>query len=65
MAQVAKLSEVVALGAEMVEKALQYALSHLARPVVIPGAKSPTQAGANAAAGGAELSMEECERLRI
>jgi len=44
---------------------LQYALSHPARPVVIPGAKSPTQAGANAAAGGAELSMEECERLRI
>ena len=65
VAQVAKLSEVVAPGAEMVEKALQYALSHPARPVVIPGAKSPTQAGANAAAGGAELSMEECERLRI
>jgi hypothetical protein len=49
----------------MVEKALQCALSDPVRPVVISGAKSPIEAGANAAAGGAESSMDECERLRI
>ena len=65
VAQVAALAQVVAPGAEMVEKALRYALSHPALPVVIPGAKSPAQASANAAAGAAELAADECERLRI
>ena len=65
VAQVAQLAKVVAPGAEMVNKALQYALSHPAQPVVIPGAKSPAQASANAAAGDAELSQQECEGLRI
>ncbi len=59
------MAKIVAPGDEMVAKALGYALSHSARPVVIPGAKSPAQASANAAAGRAELSAEECERLRI
>ena len=65
VAQVARLAENVAPGGEMVAKALGYALSHSTRPVVIPGAKSPVQASANAAAGRSELSADECERLRI
>jgi aryl-alcohol dehydrogenase-like predicted oxidoreductase len=65
IAQVEKLARVVAPGAEMVRKALQYAFSHPVQPVVIPGAKSPEQARANAAAGDAELLEVECEKLRI
>ena len=65
VAQVEKLAQVVAPGEEMVCKALQYAISHPAEPVVIPGAKSPAQAVANAAAGHAELAAAEREALQI
>ena len=50
---------------EMVPRALQYVISHPAEPVAIPGAKSPEQARANAAAGDAILSEEELQRLRV
>jgi len=50
---------------EMVARSLQYVISHSSDPVAIPGAKSPEQAVANAAAGDAVLTDAELERLRI
>ena len=50
---------------EMVARSLQYVISHPAEPVAIPGAKSPAQAVANAAAGDAILTDQELERLRV
>lgn len=64
LAQVERLAEVVAPGAALVEKALQYVISHPAAPVAIPGAKSAAQARANAAAGAQLLPAAELERLR-
>ena len=65
LAQVEKLKQVASPGAEMVEKALRYVISHPAAPVAIPGAKSPEQAAMNATAGGATLADGELEKLRI
>ena len=64
LAQVERLAEVAAPGEAMVEKALQYVISHPAAPVAIPGAKSAAQARANAAAGARLLPADELERLR-
>jgi len=63
--QLERLKQVVDPGAAMVEKSLQYVFSHASQPVVIPGAKSPAQARANAAAGAAELAAVERVALQI
>ncbi len=49
---------------EMVTAALRFVISHPARPVAIPGCKSPEQARMNAAAGERELSQAEMAALR-
>ena len=64
LAHIERLAEVVEPGEAMVEKALQYVISHPAAPVAIPGAKSAAQARANAAAGTQLLSADEIERLQ-
>ena len=64
LAQVERLAEIAAPREAMVEKALQYVISHPAAPVAIPGAKSAAQARANAAAGAQLLPADEIERLR-
>lgn len=61
--QVERLSALVAPGAEMVKTAIAYTFSHPAVSVTIPGAKSPTQARTNAAAGEMMLSSSEMARL--
>ncbi|MBX3000690.1 MAG: aldo/keto reductase [Caldilineaceae bacterium] len=62
--QVERLAEIVAPGEEMVKTAIAYTFSHPAVSVTIPGAKSPTQAATNAAAGERGLDQNEIERLR-
>ena len=47
----------------MVTAALRFVISHPAAPVAIPGAKSPTQAAMNAAAGERALTAEELDGL--
>ena len=64
LAQVERLAEIAAPGQAMVAQALQYVISHPAVPVAIPGAKSPAQARANAAAGARLLPGDEMERLQ-
>jgi myo-inositol catabolism protein IolS len=53
-----------ALGADtdLVQTALRFTFSHPARPCAIPGARSPEQARANAAAGARELTPDERAR---
>ena len=51
-------------GETMVQRALQYIISHSAKPVAIPGAKSPFQASVNAAAGDKVLTADELAALR-
>ncbi len=63
LAHVKRLAEIVAPGEAMVEKALQYVISHPAAPVAIPGAKSAAQARANAAAGAQLLPAAELKKL--
>ena len=63
IAEVDKLEAAVKRGDEMVTAALRYTISHPARPVSIPGAKSPQQATTNAAAGDRVLSEEEKAKL--
>jgi myo-inositol catabolism protein IolS len=63
-ARVGRLSEVVSPGEEMVQAAIRYTFSHDAVSVAIPGAKSATQARANAAAGSRMLTAEELTRLQ-
>lgn len=58
------LRESLAEGADMVDVALRYVISHPAISTAIPGAKSPEQAVANAAAGRTLLSQEELAALR-
>ena len=65
LATVEKLKGVAEPGDDMVRAALQYVISHPAAPVAIPGAKSPRQAAANAAAGAAALAGDALERLRV
>ena len=48
---------------EMVTSALRYVISHPAVATVIPGAKSPEQAAANAAAGAAVPDEVDVARL--
>jgi aryl-alcohol dehydrogenase-like predicted oxidoreductase len=48
----------------MAQAALQFVISHSAVSCAIPGAKSPEQARANAAAGVRTLDPEELEKLR-
>lgn len=50
---------------DMVQRSLQYVISHATLPVAIPGAKSVEQAAMNAAAGDDELSPAEIERLQV
>ena len=64
MATVEKLQAILRPD-EMVARSLQYVASHASEPVAIPGAKSPAQAVANAAAGDAILTDQELERLRV
>jgi aryl-alcohol dehydrogenase-like predicted oxidoreductase len=63
LAKVEQLKTVLQPGAEMVSAALGFVISHPVQPVAIPGAKSPEQAQANAEAGKALLSAEDCQRL--
>jgi len=64
LAVVEKLKAQVEPGEAMVQKALQYVISHPANPVAIPGAKSPFQASVNAAAGDRVLGGDELEGLK-
>lgn len=64
IAKVEKLKEKFAPGAEMVNAALRYVISHSADPVAIPGAKSPEQAAMNAAVGDKLFSAEELAEIR-
>jgi myo-inositol catabolism protein IolS len=64
IAQVEKLKTRFEPGDEMVTTALRYVISHPAKPVAIPGAKSPQQAAMNAAVGDAFFSEQELEDLR-
>lgn len=63
--RVERLKETVPAGAEMVQAALRYVISHPSAPVAIPGAKSVAQAASNAAAGAALLSEEEMKALQV
>jgi aryl-alcohol dehydrogenase-like predicted oxidoreductase len=62
--QVERLSTIVAPGEEMVKTAIAYTASHPAVSVTIPGAKSPTQARTNAAAGEKMLGQDEILQLQ-
>ena len=59
-----KLKAKYQAGNEMVTAALRYVISHSANPVAIPGAKSPLQAKANAAAGEKTLSEAELASIK-
>ncbi len=50
-------------GRTMAQAAIQFVLAHPAVHCVIPGAKSPEQAAANAAAGDGALSVEELKAI--
>lgn len=62
--RVDKLKELASPGPEMVQMALRYVISHPAVSVVIPGAKDPSQAITNAAAGSEILDAGTLEKLR-
>lgn len=51
-------------GRSMAQAALQFVVSHPAVTVAIPGARTPEQARANAAAGAARMPDDELERVR-
>ena len=61
-----RLDKVVAAAGSdsLAQTALRYVLSHPVHPVVIPGAKSATQARQNAAAGEQELEAALYQKLR-
>ena len=61
---VERLKAQVSPGPEMIQTALRYVISHPSQPVAIPGAKSPSQAIANAAAGNREFTPGECRQWR-
>ncbi len=63
LAKVEQLKTALQPGSEMVTAALRYVISHPVLPVAIPGAKSPSQAQANAATGDLGLSATEREDL--
>lgn len=62
--RVEKLKALAKPGAEMVQMALRYVISHPAVSVVIPGAKSPEQAVTNAGAGAEVLGEDVVAKLR-
>ena len=62
--RVDKLKELASPGPEMVQMALRYVISHPAVSVVIPGAKDPSQAITNAAAGSEILDAGTLEKFR-
>lgn len=64
LAVVEQLKSQLEPGETMVQRALQYIISHSAKPVAIPGAKSPFQASVNAAAGDKVLTADELAALR-
>ena len=61
--RVETLKQVVKPGQEMVTTALRYVISNPVVSTVIPGAKSPAQAAANAQAGAATLSAADIDKL--
>jgi myo-inositol catabolism protein IolS len=63
-AKVDELREQLPDGSDMIETALRYVISNPAVSTAIPGAKSPQQAAANAAAGASLLSQDELAELR-
>ena len=63
--KVAALEEAIPPGEDLLSSALKYTISHAANPVAIPGAKTPQQAIANAAAGSDTLREPELERLKV
>lgn len=63
LAGVRQLQERIPNSTDLVRNALQYVISHPVAPVAIPGAKSPAQALANAAAG--ERLLDETERRAL
>ncbi len=63
LAGVRQLQERIPNSTDLVRNALQYVISHPVAPVAIPGAKSPAQARANAAAG--ERLLDETERRAL
>ncbi len=63
IAQVENLKQQVKPGADMIQASLRYVASHPVQPCVIPGAKSPQQAQANAQAG--EVAMDYAERKAL
>ena len=65
LARVDELRPLIPEGEGMATTALRYVISHSADPVAIPGAKSPQQAGENAAAGSEILGEQELERFRV
>jgi aryl-alcohol dehydrogenase-like predicted oxidoreductase len=64
LAVVERLRPMERPGRNLAQLALQFVLSNDAVSVAIPGAKTPEQARANAAAGDAVLSPEELEQVR-
>ncbi len=64
IAKVETLKTRVEPGEEMVTTALRYVISHPAKPVAIPGAKSPKQAAMNASVGKTFFSSQELDELR-
>ena len=62
--RVEKLKTLAQPGAEMVQMALRYVISHPAVSLVIPGAKSPEQAVTNAGAGAEVLDEDVIAKLR-
>ena len=63
--QVEALKGALPPGEDLVSSALKYIISHPTDPVAIPGAKTPEQAIANAAAGSDTLREPELERLKV
>jgi myo-inositol catabolism protein IolS len=63
IAAVQTLSASLPEGTTMATTALQYVISHPAKPVAIPGAKSPQQAAANAQAG--DRILTETDRTAL
>jgi myo-inositol catabolism protein IolS len=61
--QVERVKAVLGPDEDLATLALRYVISHPALPVAIPGAKSPTQAAMNAAAGERALAADELARL--
>lgn len=66
-AKLAKVEKVKAAAGEgdLATTALRYVISHVSKPVAIPGATSPRQALANAKAGETTLADDELQALNV